>query len=319
MSWSLAQLFVLSSAAIIGLLGAAHLVLTFRGDAFEARDADLTAGMDQVPPKLTGETTMWRAWIGFNASHSLGALLFAAFYGWLALTHPELLLASEFLLLLGLIVLGSYLWLASRYWFSKPRLGIALALIAFSGAIVTDRVAGDATEGRFAEQRAAADALFAALTARCGEAYEGVLAEGTEPSDAEFASGRMVMHIRDCTDEEIRMPFQIGEDRSRTWVLTRLEDRVRLKHIHRHEDGHEDAVSRYGGETVPGDDGLALAFFADAYTAELLPVSGRNIWVMSHAGDGSWFEYQLLRPHEDRRFRVRFDLTTPVETPPDNW
>jgi hypothetical protein len=144
------------------------------------------------------------------------------------------------------------------------------------------------------------------------------LAEGTEPSDASFGSEGMVMHVRDCSRDEIRIPFQVGDNRSRTWVLTRTGTGVRLKHIHRHEDGHEDEISQYGGDTVAGDGGLALAFFADAYTGEMLPASARNIWVMD-IEPGEWFDYQLLRPHEDRRFRVRFDLTKPVQTPPDNW
>jgi hypothetical protein len=164
--------------------------------------------------------------------------------------------------------------------------------------------------------------MWAALTPLCGQSFAGALVEGTEPSDAAFGADGMVMHVRDCSDEEIRIPFQVGENRSRTWVLTRTETGVRLKHIHRHEDGHEDEVSRYGGDTQPGDDGLDLAFYADAYTGEMLPVSARNIWVMTinmEAEEGAYFEYQLLRPHQDRRFRVRFDLTTTVPTPPDNW
>jgi len=162
------------------------------------------------------------------------------------------------------------------------------------------------------------DAFWQALQPLCGQAFAGELAEGTEPSDESFGSEGMVMHVRNCSHDELQIPFQVGANRSRTWVVTRTETGVRLKHIHRHEDGHEDEISKYGGDTVAGDDGLALAFFADAYTGEMLPVSARNIWVMV-IEPGEWFEYQLLRPHENRRFRVRFDLSEPVDTPPDNW
>jgi hypothetical protein len=53
-----------------------------------------------------------------------------------------------------------------------------------------------------------------------------------------------------CKPGEIAIPFAVGDNRSRTWVITRTDAGVRLKHVHRHDDGHEDKVSRYGGDTV---------------------------------------------------------------------
>src|SRR5690606_13217849 len=106
-------------------------------------------------------------------------------------------------------------------------------------------------------RQAPADAFLAALAMHCGQAFEGRIA-ANRPASSEpdaFAGKRMVMHVRGCEDpaRELRVPFHVGDDHSRTWVLTRTADGLRLKHDHRHEDGSEDAVTMYGGETTaPG-------------------------------------------------------------------
>ena len=79
---------------------------------------------------------MWKAWVGFNASHSFGALLFGAVYGYLAVVHRDFLFQSRFLLSLGLLVLVAYAILGKRYWFSVPFRGILLATALYVIALV---------------------------------------------------------------------------------------------------------------------------------------------------------------------------------------
>ena len=157
--------------------------------------------------------------------------------------------------------------------------------------------------------------LWQALQPLCGQAFEGRLAEGSEPSDQEIGRQRLVMHVRSCTADEIRIPFHVGDDRSRTWVLTRPAGGLRLKHDHRHEDGTEDRVTQYGGDARPAG-GLSVDFPADAHTAELLPAAATNVWTVAVV-PGRTFTYALRR--EGRRFRVEFDLTRPVPPPPAPW
>jgi hypothetical protein len=133
MSTLLPTLLIALSAASVGLLGAAHLAYLYFSDKLTPRDAGLTTQLKAVSPVITRRTTMWKAWIGFNASHSLGALLFAAIYGYLAIAAPALLFNSAFLGLCGLATLVSYLVLAHRYWFNRPRQGISLALALYIG------------------------------------------------------------------------------------------------------------------------------------------------------------------------------------------
>jgi len=125
------QILIALAAAIIGALGAMHLYLTFFSTALHPRDEILAERMAEDHPQLTRGTTMWRAWIGFNASHSLGALLFALAYGYLALMQPALLFGTSFLITLGLVMLLSLAALARAYWFSKPQAGIAFATVLY--------------------------------------------------------------------------------------------------------------------------------------------------------------------------------------------
>lgn len=164
----------------------------------------------------------------------------------------------------------------------------------------------------------APDGFWQALQPLCGRAFERRVVEGTEPSDAAFASQRLVMHVRSCTDSEIRIPFYVGDDRSRTWVITPTESGLRLKHDHRHEDGTPDRITQYGGDTRVAANRLTLDFFADRYTGDLLPAAAANIWTLS-IEPGRRFVYALRREATGRRFRVEFDLTRPVPPPPDPY
>lgn len=161
-------------------------------------------------------------------------------------------------------------------------------------------------------------AFWAALQQLCGKAFEGSLVEGTEPSDSAMGEQRLVMHVRSCSAGEVRIPFQVGENRSRTWVITRAGRGYRLKHDHRHEDGSEDTITQYGGDTREIIDPLSLDFHADAYTAKLIPAAASNIWTIAVQPRES-FTYALRREATGRRFRVRFDLTKPVPPPPAPW
>lgn len=130
------SMLVAASAAVIFLLGAVHLLYTFHGTKLHPRDPELRTRLQQVSPVITRETTMWRAWVGFNASHSYGALLFGSVYGYLALMHSAFLFQSWFLLGLGLVLLMGYAFLGQRYWFSVPFRGILLATTLYAAALV---------------------------------------------------------------------------------------------------------------------------------------------------------------------------------------
>ena len=130
------QVLIIVGASIIGVLGTLHLLYTFFTNKFEAHDAGVTEAMKGTSPMLTKDTTIWKAWIGFNASHSLGAILMAAFYIPLAVTHFEIIRESRWFSVLPVIIGISYLLLAKKYWFKIPFIGLLISTICFVGAVV---------------------------------------------------------------------------------------------------------------------------------------------------------------------------------------
>jgi hypothetical protein len=133
---SAAQALIIAGGAIFGVLGSLHLAYTFFTDKLLARNPDVIEAMKATSPVLTRATTMWKAWIGFNASHSLGAILLAAFTILMASRHMEFLIrAGEFVVLATAFGLA-YLWLAQTYWFRIPLVGIALATACFAVAAI---------------------------------------------------------------------------------------------------------------------------------------------------------------------------------------
>ena len=127
------------SASIILTLGVVHLVYTFWGPMLTPRDPALRISMSQTSPVITKETTMWQCWIGFNATHSMGLILFGLVFGFLALAHGQLLFRSPFLLTVGLAMLGGYIVVCKIYFFSGPLRGVSISLACYVISIVLSR------------------------------------------------------------------------------------------------------------------------------------------------------------------------------------
>jgi hypothetical protein len=172
------------------------------------------------------------------------------------------------------------------------------------------------------QQRLAAETgpqaeFWANLQQLCGNAYEGEVVEAPA-GDTTFTGRRLVMHVRHCDAANIRIPFHVGENRSRTWVISRTEEGLRLKHDHRHEDGTDDEVTMYGGDTANEGTAGRQEFPADEFTAALVPEARTNVWTIEVV-PGQQYVYALRREGTDRRFRIEFDTTRPVEAPPPPW
>lgn len=151
-------------------------------------------------------------------------------------------------------------------------------------------------------QSDAQDAFFERMAGLCGSIFEGYSSFPPDP-DHDFAGKLLIATVATCSDNEIRVPFVVGEDRSRTWILTRSEQGLLLKHDHRHEDGTPDEVTMYGGWAT--DDGAAWlqSFAADEHTQALLPEAATNVWSLSLAPDGGSLTYYLER-HGEPRFKA---------------
>jgi hypothetical protein len=177
------------------------------------------------------------------------------------------------------------------------------------------------------------DVYFERLSLLCDKAYPGQLVSDQE-ADADMMGQPMIMHVATCDQTEIQIPFHISNadgswNRSRTWIITRTEDGLRLKHRHRHDDGSLDAVSNYGGDTAASGTKQRQEFPVDEESIALFKTEGldqsvTNTWAVEISPPGEQearFAYELRRPEtaDARFFRVEFDLSKPVETPPPPW
>jgi hypothetical protein len=135
-----AKILMVLSASIIFTLGVVHFAYTFWGSKLTPRDPTLKVSMSQVSPVITKETTMWRAWMGVNASHSMGLILFGLVFDFLALAHGQLLFRSPFLLVIGLAMLGGLVVLCKAYFFSVPLTAVCISLACYIASIALSRV-----------------------------------------------------------------------------------------------------------------------------------------------------------------------------------
>src|SRR5690554_3853420 len=128
-----------------------------------------------------------------------------------------------------------------------------------------------------AQQQTNAEIFWNNLKQHCGKTYEGSVTQAPENDD--FQGKKLVMHVRSCEDKTIRIPFFVGEDRSRTWVLSLDENQhIKLKHDHRHPDGSEEEVTQYGGTSSNSGLPELQMFPADTETAALIPQAATNVW-----------------------------------------
>ncbi|MDX2219370.1 MAG: hypothetical protein SF172_10135 [Burkholderiales bacterium] len=133
----------------------------------------------------------------------------------------------------------------------------------------------------------------------CGARFEGESVLPRDPGDS-FAGKKLVATLATCGESEIRVPFAVGEDRSRTWLITRTPNGLQLKHDHRHADGTPDKITMYGGLVRAGGSAEQQAFAADAHTAKLIPEAATNVWTLTLSPDGQSLTYYLERNGKPR-------------------
>ena len=159
------------------------------------------------------------------------------------------------------------------------------------------------------------DTFWSSLKTNCGKAFAGEIIHA--PENDSFRGKKLVMHVRSCEANQIKIPFFVGEDRSRTWVLTKMDNRIRLKHDHRHKDGKPDEVTMYGGTTSNSGSATRQVFPADEETVKMLPAAASNVWWIDLTE--KYLTYNLRRVGTDRFFSIRFDLTKEVKKPEAPW
>lgn len=131
-------ILLILGGGVFGVLGALHAIYTVLDLRNPRRlvpaDPSVAQAMANSAVRLSGGgTDMWRAWIGFNFTHSIGVLLFAALAIWAGARINRLPAGiMPALTLIGCV----YLVVALRYFYRSPAIGIAIGTGCFAAAWV---------------------------------------------------------------------------------------------------------------------------------------------------------------------------------------
>ena len=110
-----------------------------------------------------------------------------------------------------------------------------------------------------------------------------------------FAGKQLRAHIASCSNSTIKIPFDVGEDKSRTWIISKSLNGLQLKHDHRHDDGTPDEINMYGGTALDIGNSLSQSFAADEHTAAMIPEAATNVWTLEFNHDKNQLTYYLER------------------------
>lgn len=164
------------------------------------------------------------------------------------------------------------------------------------------------------------------LSTLCDQSFMGKVVS-TDAVDKDWREAEIEAGPVACGIADIRMPLRVGDNTSRTWIITPVKDRITLKHDHRHDDGSPDAVTLYGGTTASSGTAVRQEFPVDDYSIDLfkregLAASVTNTWAMEIV-PGETFAYELSRPRTEQQvqagdergrfFRIEFDVSAPVK------
>lgn len=131
-------ILLILGGGVFGVLGTLHVIYTLLDLRNPRRlvpaDPSVAQAMANSAVRLSGGgTDMWRAWIGFNFTHSIGVLLFAALAIWAGARINRLPAGiMPALTLIGCV----YLVVAVRYFYRSPAIGIAIGTGCFAAAWV---------------------------------------------------------------------------------------------------------------------------------------------------------------------------------------
>lgn len=216
-------------------------------------------------------------------------------------------------------------WFRNRYWqrhlelpgafcfylfiTTMNKIFILLAVILLSACSTGNKTSNNQPADATIEQ-STSSSFMESISDYCGNSYRGTVvfpSDGTDP----FEGQELVMHVQTCADSVVMIPFTVGEDKSRTWMIRKTAEGLQLKHDHRHKDGTPDEVTMYGGISISPEASLKQQFPADAHTAQLIPAASTNEWTLEISPDDKTFSYILKRDNK-MRFQADFDLTNPI-------
>lgn len=152
----------------------------------------------------------------------------------------------------------------------------------------------------------ASSSFFDNLSLHCGKTYNGITEFPKDPQHP-FVGKPLQMYVEHCSENEIRIPFKVGNNSSRTWIITKTNKGLLLKHDHRHADGTPEDLTMYGGYANSEGNPWQQHFEADNDTFKMIPEAKTNIWTITIDDKNQTFTYSLQR-HSKPRYKAVFDI-----------
>jgi hypothetical protein len=138
-------LFLLGALPYV-FLGTAHALATplttEQRKGLSPRDEAYRQSMVQQTVLLTRRTNLWLTWVGFNLSHSLGAVLLGVVVLLVGRSAASFAVNGPVFVPLAVVVSGTYLAIGLRYWFRTPIIGIVISTVCFVASWVVGSLAG---------------------------------------------------------------------------------------------------------------------------------------------------------------------------------
>jgi hypothetical protein len=151
-------------------------------------------------------------------------------------------------------------------------------------------------------------AFFESMKAMCGETFGGRTVYA-EAGDETFEPARLYFTVEECGENELRIPFVVAGDDSRTWILTLGDRGLTFSHEHLQADGAEYPTSGFGGHAT--DDGTAtFQRFPDFRATAATPAAERRVWKLRIDREHDLFVYDLDRGGR-LAYRLVFHLGPP--------
>lgn len=142
----LARYVFLLGALPFLILGIAHALATpltpEESKGLSPRDPEYRQGMVEQTVLMTRRTNLWLTWVGFNLSHSLGAVLLGVVVLLVGRSPATFTANWPAFVPLAIVVSGAYLAIALRYWFRTPMIGILISCVCFVSSGVLCFLAG---------------------------------------------------------------------------------------------------------------------------------------------------------------------------------
>ena len=162
------------------------------------------------------------------------------------------------------------------------------------------------------------ETFWQSLSALCGQAFGGGVVN-SNAADSLLVRAALRIHVRQCTDSEIRIPFHVGANRSRTWVLTRASGGLHLSHDVRMPSGRAERIAGYGGGSRGAGRADRQHFSADTASARIMPSTRGTLWTLELVA-GQRLAYEVRKEGTDRYLRIEFDVARPMaQLPAAPW